>query len=96
MSLRPTALTGIVLGSLFLSGCGTACNVGTVYSERPRVFGGVPEDLTALFQGDNWLVCHVAIVDLPLSIVGDLFTLPWVVKASRDAKPVGPVPLPVR
>jgi uncharacterized protein YceK len=70
---------------LFASGCGTIGNFNDGYREpggppAPKVFGGVREDVKYLREADR---PFVVLVDLPLSFVGDVFTLPWTIKAAR-------------
>lgn len=77
----------IILGTAFLltatSGCGTMGNVTgheacllDIFPERPIVpFGGVGNDLRWMARGPGAIV--PAAIDLPLSCVGDIITLPW-------------------
>jgi uncharacterized protein YceK len=73
---------------VFGSGCGTIGNFNDGYREPggppvPKVFGGVREDFKFLKEADTpfWVL-----VDLPLSLAGDVFTLPWAIKAARVRK----------
>jgi uncharacterized protein YceK len=69
-----------------LCGCGTISNVnsmngppvmGQVYTMRPRAFGGVLNDLEWPSESP-WLVWPFYIMDLPISLVADVATLPTI------------------
>jgi uncharacterized protein YceK len=87
MNLSRQIAAAIVASLLF--GCGTISNVnsmngpvmGAVFTVRPRPFGGVVNDLTWPFETDPaalpWAL-PMYIIDLPMSIVGDVLTLPTI------------------
>jgi uncharacterized protein YceK len=80
----------LVLALPFLAGCGTLSNLEgfsqTVWmgfpTEEPRPFGGVGNDcrmIGVMAQSElGWLVIPPLVVDLPVSLVGDVVTLPRV------------------
>ena len=55
----------VVVSAFAGPGCGTMMNQERA---RPRIYGGVREDLRYF---------PLSIVDLPCSVVGDTFMLPW-------------------
>jgi len=72
------------------SGCGTLTNMDRGldvpgYPPHRRVFGGVLEDIEYLNQTEHWIEV-IALADIPFSLVGDVFTLPWTLKAARMRK----------
>jgi len=80
-----------IFAALLLSsacGCGTLANMsGATFAYQEldisatRPFGGVIRDADALANvGNGWLL----IADLPFSIVGDIATLPWAIRAYSD------------
>ena len=91
------------------SGCGTACNFFNGESKGPvHVYGGVQADCQAVAeqfrdhpgQGTPFPEVLCALLDLPLSLLGDTLTLPLVLSdrlhdltADRPpAPPPGPAP----
>jgi uncharacterized protein YceK len=73
---------------LLASGCGTVGNFNPGYREpggppSPKVFGGVREDVRSLQEVERplWVLA-----DLPFSLAGDVFTLPWTLRAARLRK----------
>jgi uncharacterized protein YceK len=80
---------GLVLLALGLVGCGTVCNLVPVKgTPRTEVFGGAQLDaelFTSDVQGTTleraaWPA--FALLDLPLSLLGDAFTLPYTISAT--------------
>jgi uncharacterized protein YceK len=79
---------------LSASGCGTITNLSE--NRRPlgsppqaKPFGGVREDvafMTETASQDGLMLGVVGIIDLPFSLVGDVFTLPWTLRAIRLRK----------
>jgi uncharacterized protein YceK len=57
----------------------------------PRPFGGVTGDGTIIagivddfhWDSDAWILGAVAVLDMPLSFVGDIITLPWTINAAN-------------
>jgi hypothetical protein len=86
--MRPTAFLSLVavLAASLAAGCGTFANLqgrenagpgcGT---EKPRPFGGVSRDVRWSNEGYG-----VFLADVPLSLVGDLVTLPVVLLTSSE------------
>jgi uncharacterized protein YceK len=75
--------TALVLPVLVV-GCGTLCNV-TSSNPDPRVYGGIRQewsDLKVMRFDDvyciNLLLAPWLVADLPLSVLGDTLTLPYV------------------
>jgi uncharacterized protein YceK len=86
MSRLPILLLTLVAATL-LSGCGTAANTLWFIPEEGgmRVYGGVRADWEAAHRSyppDINLPRYLAIVDMPLSAVGDTLTLPFTVPAA--------------
>ena len=86
MSLRLAAAW--IGASLLVTGCGTMANIdgrkypliGARDQVPPAPFGGMDRDLRWISSGGV-----VFIIDLPLSLVGDIVTLPKVLSATaRD------------
>ncbi|HEX4608939.1 MAG TPA: YceK/YidQ family lipoprotein [Urbifossiella sp.] len=86
-----------VVGALvvFTAGCGTISNLDRppIPSEPPpcKVFGGVRSDLNDLTRdgGFNPLAVILVMIDIPLSLTGDIITLPWTIPAARERKSIG-------
>lgn len=83
-----SALAVACVAILFASGCGTVGNFNPGYREpgsppSPKVFGGVREDVRSLQEVERplWVLA-----DLPFSLVCDVFTLPWTIRAARVRK----------
>ena len=96
------------------SGCGTLANLdsqpdkmapGAPTVRVPMPFGGVTMDMKALTHNEPTMPASrvlmyrtIALVDLPISLVGDVVTLPWVALVSLRHQPemgnqTGPMPL---
>lgn len=98
--MRNTSRRAIALGALALlaAGCGTINNFrgGTDFNGVPMrqdVFGGVKADFQAVTETP---LGGVMLADMPLSLVADVATLPWTIKASRMKKAeTNPVTLPL-
>jgi uncharacterized protein YceK len=93
MSRRPL-LVAACAAILFASGCGTmknldACRHPPGSPPQAKPFGGFREDVDFLSETtkfDGWPLAILGLVDLPCSLVCDVFTLPWTIKAARVRK----------
>lgn len=88
MRLRSWVFAACVLTCT--SGCGTLTNMDRGldvpgYPPHRRVFGGVREDRECATQAEH-ILGVLALADMPISLVGDVFTLPWTLKAARQRK----------
>lgn len=87
--MRPTLL----LCTLVLAGCGTT---GNLFQDRPAYFGGVSKDFEAYHEyttvddaslGGDVMWSSFLLLDVPLSVVGDAVTLPYVWLRSFNTGP---------
>jgi hypothetical protein len=83
----------MIAGVVAVGGCGTVANlqgkrlpaISQVHVEEPRPFGGIGRDVRWISSGGV-----IFVADLPLSLIGDVVTLPMTLSPkSRAAKPTG-------
>jgi hypothetical protein len=92
---KTSGLLMISLLGLMLPGCGTCSNLAGQHqslwiglpTREPSPFGGVGNDcrdIAALANENLWMAIPLFTCDLPLSLVGDVFTLPRVLAMRQE------------
>lgn len=79
----------IVVLSVCTCGCGTYRNLKSTSRANMTAYGGVRADIEALNSPPSELTMIVkpfAVIDLPLSLVGDTLTLPLTIHKTAETK----------
>ncbi|MBS0260931.1 MAG: hypothetical protein JSS02_03160 [Planctomycetes bacterium] len=86
--LRASLRTGCLALLVMTVGCGTMTNMHkSTRGVAPEPFGGLATDFEAIGNGDL-----LGMIDIPGSLVGDLVTLPEVMRANQVEKRLDAAP----